>query len=137
MTYILDTDTLIYFLKGHQQVVEKISIMSRSELSTTIINQAELLYGAFNSTKKSHNLKKIQAFLKEIPILEFSSAAALIFAEQKVQLKGAGKMLADMDLMIASIVLANSGILVTNNVKHFERIKKLQFENWATSNNNL
>ena len=46
-------------------------------------------------------------------------------------------MLADMDLMIASIVLANSGILVTNNVKHFERIKKLQFENWATSNNNL
>ena len=111
--------------------------MSRSELSTTIINQAELLYGAFNSTKKSHNLKKIQAFLKEIPILEFSSAAALIFAEQKVQLKGAGKMLADMDLMIASIVLANSGILVTNNVKHFERIKKLQFENWATSNNNL
>ena len=55
MTYILDTDTLIYFLKGHQQVVEKISIMSRSELSTTIINQAELLYGAFNSTKKSHN----------------------------------------------------------------------------------
>ena len=42
-----------------------------------------------------------------------------------------GNLLADMDLMIASIVLANDGILVTNNVKHFEKIKELQFENWT------
>lgn len=131
MKYVLDTDILIYFLKGHAQVVEKISVFSQSELSTTIINKTELLYGAFNSVKKEQNLKKIQEFLNEIQILEFSDAASLLFAEHKAQLKKQGNLLADMDLMIASIVLAHDGILVTNNVKHFEKIKKLQFENWA------
>ncbi len=132
MKYILDTDTLIYFLKGQQSVVERMSIVSPSDLSTTIINQTELLYGAFNSQKKEQNLKKIQAFLKEIKVLDFSHTASLIFAEHKAQLKKQGNILADMDLMIASIVLANDGILVTNNVKHFEKIKSLKFENWTT-----
>ena len=132
MKYILDTDTLIYFLKGRQSVVERISIVAPSDLSTTIINQTELLYGAFNSQKKEQNLKKIQAFSKEIKVLDFSHTASLIFAEHKAQLKKQGNILADMDLMIASIVLANDGILVTNNIKHFEKIKSLKFENWAT-----
>lgn len=132
MKYILDTDTLIYFLKGQQNVVEKISVVAPPDLSTTIINQTELLYGAFNSQKKEQNLKKIQEFLKEIKVLEFSYTASLIFAEHKAQLKKRGNIIADMDLMIASIVLANDGILVTNNVKHFEKIKLLKFENWST-----
>lgn len=131
MKYILDSDTLIYFLKGYDSVVEKISVMSRSDLATTIINQTELFYGAFNSVKKEQNLKKIQEFLKEILVLEFSHDASLLFAEHKAQLKKRGAQLADMDLMIASIVLAHDGILVTNNVKHFARIKALKFENWV------
>lgn len=134
MKYVLDTDILIYFLKGHESVVEKVSVVAQSDLSTTIINQTELLYGAFNSTKKEHNLKKIQEFLKEITVLEFSPAASMQFAKHKAQLKKQGNLLADMDLMIASIVLANDGILVTNNVKHFEKIKELRFENWAKIN---
>jgi len=131
MKYVLDTDTLIYFLKGHECIVEKVSMISRSDLAITIINHTELLYGAYNSTKKEQNLKKIQDFLKEIKVLEFSTAASFLFAEQKAQLKKQGNILADMDLMIASIVLANDGVLVTNNVKHCEKIKKLNFENWT------
>lgn len=131
MKYVLDSDMLIYFLKGYNSVVEKISVMSRSDLATTIINQTELFYGAFNSAKKEQNLKKIQDFLKEISVLEFSHEAPLLFAKHKAQLKKRGTLLADMDLMIASIVLAHDGILVTNNVKHFSRIKELKFENWA------
>ncbi|HLB55771.1 MAG TPA: type II toxin-antitoxin system VapC family toxin [Coxiellaceae bacterium] len=134
MKYVLDTDILIYFLKGHERVVEKISVIAQSDLSTTIINQTELLYGAFNSTQKEQNLKKIQDFLKEIRVLEFSPAASMHFAKHKAHLKKQGNLLADMDLMIASIALANDGILVTNNVKHFEKIKELKFENWAKIN---
>lgn len=35
------------------------------------------------------------------------------------------------DLIIASIVLSEDGILVTNNVDEFSRIKDLRIENWA------
>lgn len=131
MKYILDSDTLIYFLKGQSTVVEKMAETPEKLLATTIINHAELMFGALYSEKKEQNLKKVTAFLKAIPILDFSCAASIIFAEQKALLKKQGAIIADMDLMIASIVLANDGILVTNNTKHFKRIKKLKLENWA------
>lgn len=35
------------------------------------------------------------------------------------------------DYIIAATVLAKNGILVTNNIKEFERIKSLKVENWA------
>lgn len=35
--------------------------------------------------------------------------------------------------MIASITLSNDLILVTNNIKHFDRIEKLKIENWLTN----
>lgn len=131
MKYILDSDTLIYFLKGHSEIVEKVASISETNLATTIINHTELFFGAFYSEKKEKNIKKIQEFLDSIHIFDFSRSASLMFAEQKALLKKQGNIVADMDLMIASIVLANDGILVTNNVKHFKRIKKLKLENWV------
>ncbi len=35
------------------------------------------------------------------------------------------------DYIIAATVLAKNGILVTNNIKEFKRIKSLKVENWA------
>ena len=130
MKYILDTDTMIYFLKGQKSVVERMAALTSDELATTIINHTELLFGAFNSAKKQDNLKKIEAFLEHIQILPFCAQASFIFAEQKAKLKQQGNMIADMDLMIASITVKNNSILVTNNTRHFDRINKLQLENW-------
>jgi len=57
--------------------------------------------------------------------------AAEIFAKEKARLNKLGMMIADMDLMIASIAIANKLILITNNIKHFNRVKHLQIDNWA------
>ena len=131
MKYILDTDTLIYFLKGHSTVVNRIAPLSTNELATTIINHAELLFGAFNSTKVSHNLEKISAFLNQLTIIHFCKESSFIFAEYKAALKKKGTIVADLDLMIASIVLKHQSVLITNNTRHFSRIKKLNLENWS------
>ena len=131
MKYILDTDILIYFLKGQVNVVEKITGISGDQIGTTIINQSELLFGAFNSIKKKENLKKIEPFLQELTIISFCTHSAYLFAQQKALLKKQGKIIADLDLMIASIVLHHGCTLITNNTRHFERIKTLKIENWA------
>ena len=89
MKYVLDTDTLIYFLKGDRNVVEALTI------------------------------------------LEYCEDSSLIFAEQKAVLKKQGTLVADMDLMIASITLRHKATLVTNNTKHFARINGLKLENWS------
>lgn len=131
MKYILDTDTLIYFLKGHKKIVEKVAAISLDDMAITIINHTELLFGAFNSIKKKENLEKIEQFLQSITILPFCEQASYLFAEYKASLKKQGTILADLDLIIASIAMQSNSILVTNNVRHFERIRKLTIENWV------
>lgn len=128
MKYILDTDILIYFLKGHKNAVERLTNLPSHQRAITIINYTELLFGAFNSQKKKENLNRFTTFLKNFEILPFCQGASLIFAEQKALLKNEGKMIDDLDLMIASITLQHKGILMTNNLKHFERIQKLKID---------
>lgn len=125
---ILDSDIIIYFLNGNQKVVDKVLTLER--LTTTQINRAELLYGAYNSKKVSENLSVIGGFLSRFEVLEFDRKASEIFAKTKAKLKQNGNIVADMDLMIASIAIANNRSLITNNHKHFKRIENLVLNEW-------
>jgi len=124
--YILDSDILIYFLKGEKEVIEKVLSLQNDELYITIINYTELLYGIYNSNKISQNREKILPFLDNFKILQFDKNASEIFAKLKAKLNKQGKIIADTDLMIASIAISNKAILYTNNLKHFNRIDELK-----------
>ena len=126
--YLIDSDILIYFLKGKQEVVEKLSQIPIDDLYISRINYTELIYGAYNSSKINQNLKVIEPFLESFQILEFTQASSLIFAKEKARLKKSGNIIADMDLMIASIAIENDCTLISNNIKHFDRIQNLELE---------
>lgn len=130
MSYILDTDTIIYYFKGNEKLNEHISKCSIDKLNTTIINHAELYFGAYHSNRKKENIDLLDTFFSKINVLDLCHESSKIFGEQKAILKKSGNNLADMDLMIASICIQNSLTLVTNNFKHFERLKNLNIENW-------
>ena len=129
--FLLDSDILIYFLKGKSEVVSNVIRHHSEDLIISRINYTELLYGAYSSAKVERNLKVILPFLGQFEILEFDQAAAEIFAKEKARLKKLGMMMADMDLMIVSIAIANNLTLITNNTKHFNRVKHLPIDNWA------
>ncbi len=124
--YILDSDILIYFLKGEEDVVKKVISLTKNDLYITIINYTELLYGIYNSNKITQNREKILPFLDNFKILQFDKQSSEIFAKLKAKLKKQGNIVADMDLMIASITISNKAILFTNNLKYFKRIENLK-----------
>ncbi len=124
--YILDSDILIYFLKGEKDTVEKVISLPKNDLYITIINYTELLYGIYNSNKITQNKEKILPFLDNFKILQFDKQSSEIFAKLKTRLKKQGNIVADMNLMIASIAISNKAILFTNNLKHFNRIEELK-----------
>jgi len=130
MRYLLDTDMLIYFLKGNPSVVKAFGQIPEEDLKISILSHSELLYGAFYSEKKNTNLKKISKLFEYFEILPYDQEASYIFAEQKAKLRQEGSMLMDFDLMIGSIALRNKLVLVTNNQKHFKRVDGLKLENW-------
>ena len=130
LKYVIDSDILIYFLKGKKEVVEKLSTIPVDNLYITRINFTELMYGAYNSARVEQNLKIIEPFLESFQVLEFDKISSVIFAKEKAKLKKQGNIIADMDLMIASITMGKSFTLLTNNTKHFQRIQDLKIEKW-------
>jgi predicted nucleic acid-binding protein len=127
---IIDSDILIYFIKGKQEIVEKLLKIPPQNLYTTRLNYTELIYGAYNSTRVEENLKVVRPFLENFQILEFDQESSEIFAKVKAHLKKNGNIITDMDLMIASIALQQEFSLVSNNIKHFKRIDGLDLIGW-------
>jgi tRNA(fMet)-specific endonuclease VapC len=71
--------------------------------------------------------------LSEIEILSFGQKAAQAYGEIRKDLKDKGQLIGGNDLLIAAHAKAEDCILVTNNLKEFERVKGLNCQNWAQS----
>ena len=95
------------------------------------MTKAELLYGAEKSERKEENLEKINEFLLPYRIQGFNDAETTVYAIIRKELEEDGNPIGPNDMIIASIVLANSGILVTKNTKEYDRIKGLEIEDWT------
>lgn len=130
MKYIVDTNICIYWLKGNKTIEKKILGIGLDSIGTTIITLSELYYGAYKSTKVEANLENLQKLETEIEILQTSSEVGKHFGNIKADLVKKGEIIEDADILIASIVIDNKAVLVTNNQRHFGRIEGLQTENW-------
>jgi len=131
MTYLLDTNTCIYFLnKSSERIVSQFKKFSPSEILLPSITVAELFYGAEKSKAKKRNQAIIKDFVSVFEIVSFDEKCCEIYGNIRAVLEKSGVPIGPMDLLIASISLANNCILVTNNVKEFSRIKRLKTENW-------
>jgi tRNA(fMet)-specific endonuclease VapC len=131
MKYLLDTDTCIYFFNGDQRIIEKIRQTNKQNLYTSILNIAELKFGAYNSKKRKKNLLQLELFNQRINIIsELSDEIITLFAKTKADLRKKGKTIGDFDLLIATFAIENNLTLVTNNISHFKNIKNLKFKNW-------
>jgi tRNA(fMet)-specific endonuclease VapC len=131
MKYLLDTDTLIYWLKGNKKIEEKALTIGLAHLGYTVISHAELCFGAYNSEQKEKNLQAIQIINQTLALVDFSVQSAQLFGKIKADLKQQGNIIMDADIMIAAVALSNNLTLVTNNEKHFNRIPDLKIENWV------
>lgn len=131
MSYLIDTDIYIYFLKGHPEISRKLLETNDSDIFISSISIAELYYGIFNSVEKERNLKLIKKNLEEIQVQNFNRHSAKIFGRLKAEIKKQGTPIADMDLAIAAIAIQNGHTLVTHNTKHFLPIRELILEDWS------
>ncbi len=130
MSFLIDTNICIYFLKGMFDLVEKFDEIGIDNLYISEITIAELKFGAAKSehpTKNKIVIEELISKFNQIPIYKSLD----IFAEEKARLQKKGNIVDDFDLLIGATALANNMILVTNNEKHFKRLKGIQLENWT------
>jgi len=128
--YLLDTDTIIYSLKGNQRVICNLDKHQHDPLKISVITLMELYYGAYKSQKTSPNLAKVRRIENAFDTLPVDCFIAETFGMIKSNLESQGTPLDDFDLVLAATALTHNLILVTNNEKHFQRVDGLTVENW-------
>jgi len=100
-------------------------------LKVSVISLMELYYGAFKSERIAGNLAKVRKIEQHLETVPVGIEVAEIFGMLKSDMESKGMRLDDFDLIIASSALAHNLILVTNNLRHFERVEGLKIENWT------
>jgi tRNA(fMet)-specific endonuclease VapC len=133
MLYMLDTDTCSYLIKGKSLTVKNhLETLAPSSVCISVMTRAELQYG-LKRLPADHRLHRVvRQFLKIVRTLSWDTEAADWLADIRHQLVGAGQTIGEMDMMIAAHSLSAAAILVTNNLRHYERIAApLMLENWV------
>jgi tRNA(fMet)-specific endonuclease VapC len=74
----------------------------------------------------------VTRFLNATRTLDWDRDAADAFADWYERLRGRGELIPDRDLMIAAHAISLGAVLVTNNIRHFNRLApELAIENWS------
>jgi tRNA(fMet)-specific endonuclease VapC len=129
--YLLDTDTIIYALKGNRNVTRNFDEKASQPKALSAITYGELFFGAMKSSAPQMNLAKVRRVAEVFPVMEASRAIMETFGSLKAELERLGRTLDDFDLVIASSALVLNYTLVTNNERHFRHIPGLRVENWT------
>lgn len=131
-TYLLDTNTWIYALKGKPfELVERLGKVEPTSVVFCSVVKAELLRGAQRYTNREMRLTILHTLFSRHLSLPFDDAAAEIYGLIRHELEMNGQVIGAMDMLIATIALANDLILVTNNTEEYARISNLKLEDWT------
>jgi tRNA(fMet)-specific endonuclease VapC len=123
-----DTNFLIELMKQRPTAIAKLARIGSSGVSTTIINVAELLKGAYGRPNVNQAVAAVWSLLNNFTILNLDSSSCHHFGRLWVMLKS--NRIGDADLFIASIAIANGEQLLTKNIKHFNRVAGLNIDTW-------
>jgi tRNA(fMet)-specific endonuclease VapC len=129
---MLDTNICVYIIKKKSEnVLTQLKKHKDDGLFISAITLAELEFGNENSLYKERNKIALIEFLTIIDVKYFDAPVAKEYGIIKKDLKSRNSIIGPLDMLIGAHAKSLNMILVTNNVKEFERIKDLKIENWT------
>jgi len=131
LKYMLDTNIVIYTLKNRPMHVREAFKQHEGRMCISSVSLGELIYGAERSSQTERNMADIEGLIARMEVAAFEEHAAEHFGQVRAELYRAGQPIGPYDMMIAGHARAMGLILVTNNIKEFERVPGLRLENWA------
>ena len=132
MTYMLDTNICIYAIKNKPEgVLEKLRKNMDSGICISAITLAELEHGVAKSAYPERNEMALLKILSLINVEAFGDSAAIEYGNICAYLQKQGTPIGTMDMLIAGHARSRGLVLVTNNLREFQRVPGLRLENWV------
>ena len=130
-TALIDTNIVSAFMRGNSQVIRKIEeyLEKHDTLTISIITYYEIMRGIKALSSKT-KVKAFHEFMSACNIEELDLLIAEKAADIYDELRRAGKLVEDADILIAATAMKHGMVVVTDNTEHFKRIRGLKVENW-------
>jgi predicted nucleic acid-binding protein len=122
VSYLVDSDWLIDALIGVPAAVSLLARLRTEGLAVSIISYGELVEGTIGAADPQAELERVHTLLAPYPLVPLSRPIMETFARSRVDLRRAGRLIPDLDLLIAATAIDHDLTLVTRNVRHFGRI---------------
>ena len=126
MTYLVDSDAVVDYLRGRQSAVSLLDSLVVNGLAISIITYGEVYEGVYYGRQPGNHEAAFRDFLEIVRVVGVSRAVARRFARISGDLRSQGLLIPAADLLIAATALHHDLALVTRNIRHFERIPGLQ-----------
>ena len=133
--YLLDTSILIEFVHGNAKVIERIKQAGFDRCMISAVSLQELYFGAYKA--KSVRLEYYEQELVRINMLRRRFLVLPLpkeadgYGQIKEWLQRTGKLVDEFDMLIGGQAMAEDLTVITDNVRHFERIPGSRVENWT------
>jgi tRNA(fMet)-specific endonuclease VapC len=131
--YLLDTNIVIYVIKKRPLEIMQTFNKHSGRMAISSITLAELFHGAEKSSHFAENLTVIDDFTSRLEVLPYTPKAAQHYGSIRAALERNGETIGVNDLHIAAHARSEGLVLVTNNLREFERVPALETENWISA----
>ncbi len=131
--YMLDTNICIYVLKNHSDKLRH-KFKAIKDICISSITYGELCFGIENGNNnlKEERWRQLDIFTQKLLIDPLDENTGKHYGSIRALLKKDGTPIGNNDLLIAAHARSINAILVTNNVREFNRVPNLLVENWVS-----
>jgi tRNA(fMet)-specific endonuclease VapC len=120
--YLLDSDWAIYYLRGKEPFVKAIDKYRQEGIAISVVSVAELYEGVFWNPKPEEKESVLLDFLEGFATINLSKPISRLFGKKRAELRGKGLTVNNFDLLIACTAEYHKLAILTNNMKHFEKV---------------
>ena len=128
MRYLVDTDWVIHYLNGDDNICERLDRVRDEGVAVSIVTLAEVYDGISHSPDQAAEEMEFLRFLGGFEILGLTDDICKLFGFERARLRSAGTLIGDFDLLIGCTAVVHDLTVLTNNRRHFERIAEIELE---------
>jgi tRNA(fMet)-specific endonuclease VapC len=128
---MLHTNICFYVMKNYPQALREKFNSLAEQLCISSVTLGELHYGAEKSTRRADNLLPIENFVARLDVMPFRPKAAAHYGQVRAELERAGTPCGPHDMQIGGHARSEGVIVVTNNLREFDRMQGIRVENWV------
>jgi tRNA(fMet)-specific endonuclease VapC len=124
---VVDTDVASFIFKWHPKFAPRyIAIVRGSELVVSFMTLAEMRHGALEANWGQRKLEVLETYLADFKVLHSDNLLCSTWAAVRNESTRKGRPISSADAWIAATAMVLAVPLVTNNLKDYRHLEKLQ-----------